>query len=146
MNRSDFAHFVTLPIQWGDMDSMGHVNNTIYFRYAESGRIDYFRAIEATAAGGSFSGEGPILADIQCSFIGQLKYPATIDIGTRTTRLGTKSFEIQAAIFVQGEDVPAATSRGVVVWFDYVNQKTAPIPDDLRKRLVALEKLAPEGA
>ena len=146
MNRSDFAHFVTLPIQWGDMDSIGHVNNAIYFRYVESGRIAYFRAIEATPAGGLFEGEGPILADIQCSFIGQLRYPATIDVGTRTSRLGGKSFEIQAGIFVQGEDIPAATSRAVVVWFDYENQKTAQIPDDLRARIVDLEVVAPEGA
>lgn len=145
VNRSDFAHFITLPIQWGDMDSIGHVNNTIYFRYAESGRIAYFRAIEATGTGGEFDGSGPILADIQCSFIGQLRYPATIDIGTRTSRIGTKSFELQAGIFVQGEDTPAATSRGVVVWFDYENQRTAPIPDDLRQRIFDLEVVAPEA-
>jgi acyl-CoA thioester hydrolase len=144
VNRADFAHFVTLPIQWGDMDSIGHVNNAIYFRYAESGRIAYFRAIEATPEHGLFDGEGPILADIQCSFIGQLRYPATIDVGTRTTRIGTKSFEIQAAIFVQGQDTPAATSRAVVVWFDYANQKTAPIPDALRTRILDLEVVAPE--
>jgi len=145
VNRSDFAHFVTLPVQWGDMDSIGHVNNAIYFRYVESGRIAYFRAIEATPEDGLFDGEGPILADIQCSFIGQLRFPATIDIGTRTTRIGSKSFEIQAAIFVDGEDAPAATSRAVVVWFDYANQKTAPIPDALRQRINDLEVVAPEA-
>jgi acyl-CoA thioester hydrolase len=146
VNRSDFAHFITLPIQWGDMDSIGHVNNTIYFRYVESGRIAYFRALEATPHHGLFEGAGPILADIQCSFIGQLRYPATIDIGTRTTRLGTKSFAIEAGIFVQGEDAPAATSRAVVVWFDYANQRTAPIPSALRERISNLEVVAPEGA
>jgi acyl-CoA thioester hydrolase len=146
VNRSDFAHFVTLPIQWGDMDSIGHVNNAIYFRYVESGRIAYFRAIEATPERGLFDGEGPILADIQCSFIGQLRYPDTIDIGTRTSRIGTKSFHIEAGIFVQGEDAPAAASKAVVVWFDYANQRTAPIPHELRERIIALEKVSPEGA
>ncbi len=24
---------MTIPIRWGDMDAMGHVNNTVYFRY-----------------------------------------------------------------------------------------------------------------
>lgn len=145
VNRSDFAHFITLPIQWGDMDSIGHVNNTIYFRYVESGRIAYFRAIGATAEQGGFDAEAPILADIQCSFIGQLRYPATIDIGTRTSRIGTKSFHIEAGIFAQGEDVPAATSKAVIVWFDYENQATAPIPDALRQRIVDLEVVAPEA-
>jgi acyl-CoA thioester hydrolase len=31
---------MVIPIRWGDMDAMGHVNNTIYFRYFETIRID----------------------------------------------------------------------------------------------------------
>jgi len=143
VNRSDFAHFISLPVQWGDMDALGHVNNAIYFRYIESGRIAYFEAIEATAglAGG---GEGPILADIQCSFIGQLRHPAQIDIGTRTAKIGTKSFTVEAGIFLAGEDAPAATSQAVVVWFDYANQRTAALPDALRQRVLELEAVPPQ--
>jgi acyl-CoA thioester hydrolase len=143
VNRSDFAHFVSLPVQWGDMDTLGHVNNAIYFRYVESGRIAYFNAVGADAGLGG-GGEGPILADIQCSFIGQLRYPAQIDIGTRTAKIGTKSFAVEAGIFLAGEDAPVATSKAVVVWFDYVNQRTAPLPDTLRQRVLELEVVPPE--
>ena len=115
VNRSDFVHFVSLPVQWGDMDSIGHVNNAIYFRYIESGRIAYFKALDdAQVVDGQIS-EGPILADIQCSFIGQLHYPAQIDIGTRTSKIGTKSFTIEAGIFEAGQDSPVATSRTRIV-------------------------------
>jgi acyl-CoA thioester hydrolase len=34
-----------LPIRWGDMDAMGHVNNTVYFRYMEQLRISWFDAM-----------------------------------------------------------------------------------------------------
>ena len=125
------------------MDSLGHVNNAVYFRYIESGRIAYFDSINA-AVGLAGSGEGPILADIQCSFIGQLHHPAQIDVGTRTAKIGTKSFTLEAGIFLAGEDAPIATSKAVVVWFDYVNQRTAPLPDAMRKRVVELEKVTPE--
>jgi acyl-CoA thioester hydrolase len=144
VNRSDFAHFVSLPVQWGDMDAMGHVNNVIYFRYVESGRVAYFDAIDATEGLGGETTEGPILADIQCSFIDQLRYPAQIDVGTRTAKLGTKSFTVEAGIFRAGEDTPAATARAVVVWFDYVNQRTAPLPDALRQRVLDLEVVPPD--
>lgn len=126
------------------MDAIGHVNNAIYFRYIESGRIAYFDAIDATAGLDGGTGEGPILADIQCSFIGQLRYPAQIDIGTRTATIGTKSFGIETGIFLAGEDEPVATSRAVVVWFDYVNQRTAALPDVLRRRMVELESVPPQ--
>jgi acyl-CoA thioester hydrolase len=143
VNRSDFAHFVSLPVQWGDMDAMGHVNNAVYFRYVESGRIGYFDAIGATEVSANIV-EGPILADIQCSFIGQLHYPAQIDIGTRTAKLGTKSFTVEAGIFRAGEDEPVATSRAVVVWFNYPEQRTTPLPDALRQRVLELEAVPPE--
>lgn len=143
MNRSDFVHFVSLPVQWGDMDALGHVNNAIYFRYIETGRIAYFDAIGARA-GLEGRGDGPILADIQCSFIGQLRHPAQIEIGTRTAKIGTKSFTVEAGIFLAGEDAPVATSKAVVVWFDYVNQQTTRLSDALRQRVLELEAVPPE--
>lgn len=27
-------------VVWGEMDSMGHVNNVVYVRYAETGRVE----------------------------------------------------------------------------------------------------------
>ena len=126
------------------MDALGHVNNAMYFRYAESGRIAYFTTVGADVglAGG---GEGPILADIQCSFLGQVKYPAQLEIGTRTAKLGTKSFTIEAGMFLAGEDAPVATSRAVVVWFDYTQQQSTPLPDALRRRVLEFEAVTPEA-
>ena len=36
------VHTLQMPIRWGDMDAMGHVNNTLYFRYLETARIAWF--------------------------------------------------------------------------------------------------------
>ena len=43
--RKKFVNELVIPIRWGDMDAMGHVNNTVYFRYLESTRIDWFDKI-----------------------------------------------------------------------------------------------------
>ena len=43
--RKKLVHQMVIPIRWGDMDAMGHVNNTVYFRYLETVRIDWFRSI-----------------------------------------------------------------------------------------------------
>ena len=32
-------------LRWGDMDAMGHVNNTLYFRFMEVIRIDWMREL-----------------------------------------------------------------------------------------------------
>ncbi|HNO59691.1 MAG TPA: hypothetical protein PKH44_03580 [Plasticicumulans sp.] len=40
--------------------------------------------------------------------------------------------------------VRVATSRGVIVWFDFRAQKPAPLPDSLRERVRAWETLRPQ--
>ena len=35
------VHEMVMPLRWGDMDAMGHINNTLYFRYMESCRLDW---------------------------------------------------------------------------------------------------------
>ena len=36
------------PVRWGDMDAMGHVNNTVYFRYLETARIEWMVSVSYT--------------------------------------------------------------------------------------------------
>ena len=39
------VHVERLRILWGDMDALGHVNNTMYFRYMEQARIGLFELL-----------------------------------------------------------------------------------------------------
>ena len=39
------VHVERIAVRWGDMDAMGHVNNTVYFRYMEQARISWFDAL-----------------------------------------------------------------------------------------------------
>lgn len=141
MQRSEFRHFIELPVHWGDQDALGHVNNVQFFRYLESARVAYVEAVFGLPV--RADGEGVILADLQCAFRSQLEYPVTVEVGTRIARLGRSSFDVHAAIWRQGAEAPAATSRGVIVWFDFRAQKPAPLPDSLRERVRAWETLKP---
>ena len=142
MNRTDFRHVVPLTVQWGDMDALGHVNNAVYFRYVETGRISYFDELDQHDPA-IWGGAGPILANISCTFLDQLRYPADIEVGTRTTRLGGKSMTVEAAIFVDGSESAVATSSAAVIWFDYEKQATVRIPDGIRERVRSYEVVPP---
>lgn len=139
--RSDFGHFIQIPTRWADLDALGHVNNTNFFVFDESVRLDYF---------GQFSRDNPrfwkeeglILASLGCDFLAQLHHPALVEAGFRITRLGRSSMNTQAGMFV-GDQLVAVT-RGVVVWFDYTKQKPAPIPEAVRAAIRAREVIAPE--
>jgi acyl-CoA thioester hydrolase len=138
--REDFAHFTRLPVRWGDLDSLGHVNNAVFFTFDEQARLEYFEAA-ADVVDGLWSRQGLILARIGADFVKQLRYPATLEIGLRIARLGRSSMETEGAVFDQGELV--AATQGVVVWFDYELQKPAPIPETLRQLIRMREKRAP---
>ena len=141
MRQSDFRHFFELVVRWGDMDVFGHINNVHYFRYLESARIAYLQ----DALGLSLMAEeSVILADIQCSFLHQLHYPAVLEIGTRVSRIGASSIRLASAIYSKDKSTPVATSTGVLVWFDRLQQRSKPVPAAVREKAMSFEVLPPE--
>jgi acyl-CoA thioester hydrolase len=36
-----FPVIISFPLHWGDRDPLGHVNNIMYLRWAETTRIEY---------------------------------------------------------------------------------------------------------
>lgn len=143
VQRSQFGHFLQIPTRWSDLDALGHVNNTRFFTFDESVRLDYFEGIEgATPQQWHENGSGLILARIECDFIAQLHHPAQLDAGFRIARMGRSSMNTIGGMFA-GDKLVAVT-RGVVVWFDYHAQKSLPIPDEVRASIRHREPLAPE--
>ena len=73
--QKKLTHEMVIPIRWGDMDAMGHVNNTVYFRYLEIVRIEWLHR-----AGGApdRDGSGPVIVNAFCNFIRQLQYPGDV--------------------------------------------------------------------
>jgi acyl-CoA thioester hydrolase len=125
-------------VQWGDQDSFGHVNNTVYFRWFESGRIAYFDRLGLGRALPG-SGLGPILAAINCNYRRPLGYPDTVHIGTRVTKIGNSSLTIAHAVFSERLQVVAADGDSVVVVLDYGAQKPVRVPDELRSKVATIE-------
>ncbi len=136
-----FSRQITLAVRWGDMDSMGHVNNVKFFTFDESGRIAYFDELAKTDPT-FWNDHGLILAHIGADFIAQLRYPATLQIGTRVAKLGRSSLHTVSAMFSEGRLI--AVVKGVIVWFDYVNQKPMPIPSHVREMIRKREIIKPE--
>jgi acyl-CoA thioester hydrolase len=138
--RSDYAFFLKLAARWGDMDALGHVNNAKFFTYDESVRLDYFTALMRDDP--KFWNEyGLILAHIEADFVAQLKPPAELDLGFRIARIGRTSLGTEAGMFL-GDRLIAVT-RGVLVWFDYRSDTPLPVPDAVKAKIRALEKVPP---
>jgi len=121
---------MTIPIRWGDMDAMGHVNNTLYFRYMEIVRLEWLYSIGATK---DEQGDGPVIVNAFCNFIRQLEYPGDVLAKHYVASPGRTSFE--AYITLERADEPGvlyATGGATTVWIDFPQQKSVPLPEWLR--------------
>ena len=90
----DYPVIIEIPVAWGEMDAFGHLNNVVYFRYLESGRVAFLRALgDIEFMGGK--GIGPILASVQCRFKAPVTFPDTLIVGTRLRDLGIDRFTME---------------------------------------------------
>jgi acyl-CoA thioester hydrolase len=121
---------LTMPVRWGDMDAMNHVNNTVYFRYLESTRIDWMRSINCQP---DPTGAGPIIVNAFCNFYKQLQYPGDILVTMYASDPGRTTFETWATI--ERTDQPGvvyAAGGATTIWVDFPSQKATTMPDWLR--------------
>lgn len=137
--KEGFPVWITLPVQWGDQDAFGHVNNTVYIRWFESARIAYGLRVNLTEAS---AGErvGPILAAISCNYRRQLRFPDTVHIGARITRIGRSSLTMEHRILSEQLRAVVAEGDSTLVAFDYVSQKSVPLSDVMRAAIEQLEE------
>jgi len=131
---SDAKQFeFVVPIRWGDQDAMGHVNNTLYFRYMEQARISWFNVYGLNAGPDR---DGPILAHVSCDFVRPLTYPGDVLVRQTVTRLGRSSVDMDLQLFRTDEPGQTyAKGKSVIVWMDYRTGRSAPWPEHLRALL-----------
>jgi acyl-CoA thioester hydrolase len=139
LNPDQFRVLLDWPVQWGDVDQFGHVNNVVYFRWLESARVDYMARLGLSRLHGA-ADHGPILAHVTCNFRRQLEFPDTVQIGSRVTRIGRTSFTTEHAIWSTTQNMlHVADGASTVVLFDYQLQKPIPVRAELRQLIERLE-------
>lgn len=140
-----FRHRVAIPVRFGDLDAMGHVNNAMYLTYMETGRVSYFRDLNLWD-GAMPRQIGPIMAKATIDY----KLPVNledgaVDVFTRCLRLGHKSYEVEHRIVRYRNDQPELAAQGVIVLvaYDYRLGQSVPLLDVWRERILAYEPQTP---
>jgi acyl-CoA thioester hydrolase len=122
---------MVIPIRWGDMDAMGHVNNTIYFRYMEIVRIEWLYRVGGPP---NPDGDGAVIVNAFCNFIKQLAYPGDVLAKHFVANAGRSSFD--AFITLERTDAPGviyATGGAKTVWVNYALEKSVALPEAVRR-------------
>ncbi|MCW2310384.1 acyl-CoA thioesterase [Rhodoferax antarcticus] len=128
--QKKLVYQMLIPIRWGDMDAMNHVNNTTYFRYLETARVDWLQSVAAMPTP---VGEGPVIVNAFCNFYKQLEYPGDVLIKMYTSDPARTTFETWATM--ERADRPGticAAGGATTIWVDFPTQKAVTLPEWLR--------------
>ena len=120
-------------IRYGDLDPQGHVNNTVFATYFETGRVMLLREKRNLL---NPPGATSVLARLDIRFLREMHWPGEVTIATATTRIGRSSYTFLQAIFQDGQC--AATADATMVMIDATTRKATPLPEDVVARLESL--------
>ena len=139
--RASFRFWSDEKLRFADLDLLGHVNNTAYAVFSESARIAF---VEAHGCPAVTETTMWVLARLTIDFIAPLRLDVgRIDVGTRPIRVGRSSVTFGQGMFVGGERC-AATAVAVGVLADRRTDRSTPLPEDFRRRLLD-EAAGPSG-
>ena len=133
LSRDNFNFWTNVSTRWIDMDGLRHINHAAYLSYMETARLNFYKDL----------GYGmhrwdqeisTILVSMKVEYLEQASHPAHFDVGQRISRVGNKSFDISTSIFKEGENIPILQAKFILVAYDYVNNRSIPLPDDIQKR------------
>lgn len=124
-----------IPMRWGDMDAMAHLNNTLYIRMMEEARIQWFLKMGIMTGPG---GLGPILAHIRCDFIKPAVFPCTMRVVHTVSRIGRSSLDHDILIADDADpSVVYAKGMSTLVWMNYQTGKSEPWPAEVIQAIQA---------
>jgi acyl-CoA thioester hydrolase len=118
------VHTSLQRVRWGDMDMLGHVNNTVYFRYMEQARIEW---IYGLADGRGFdAGHGPVVVNASCNFAVPIVYPAEVEVRMYLGDPGRTSLGSYYDLMIDGRRVADGAAR--MVWTERASGRPVSLP------------------
>ncbi|MDR3019981.1 MAG: acyl-CoA thioesterase [Treponema sp.] len=123
---------ITVKARFGDLDVLGHVNNTVPAHWFELARTELMKIFDPNL---NLKKETfpLILAHTDYDFTGQVFIRHEIEIKTWVSRIGTKSFTINHEAWQQGK--LCVKGAAVIVHYDFNKEQSTPIPEDKKKLL-----------
>ena len=120
-------------VRFRDLDPMGHVNNAVFLTYIEQARVTYLAEVGAATG---LEDMNIIVARVEIDFKAPVRMGQEVEISVHASRFGTKSFDLDYVLRVDGEVV--AEAKSVQVAYDYDRRAAVPLPEEWREKMTAV--------
>tara|TARA_B100000953_G_scaffold132391_1_gene109328 strand:+ start:369 stop:791 length:423 start_codon:yes stop_codon:yes gene_type:complete len=128
LTLEDFAFTHQINTRWRDLDAFNHVNNATFLSYIEDARTLFFKKWKT-----NFEEKSLIVASVKIDYINQVKHPSTLILGQKVSRLGTKSFDVQTAIFCKESNQLICISTVTSVCYNFILNKSIPVFKEVKE-------------
>ncbi len=122
---------IELPVQFRDIDVMGHVNHATYLQYMETARVELARSLGQVKKGFR---SGFILASARCEFKKPITDERRITVTTWVSRIGDRSWDLDYSIHGPRR-VEYAVGRTTQVAYDYKTRSAVQVSGKLKREL-----------
>jgi acyl-CoA thioester hydrolase len=136
MNDFLAQHSISTDIQvaWGDMDALQHVNNSVYFKYFETARLDFFNQINLLGDLKS-TGVGPVLSETNARFKRPVTFPDSIVVGVKISDIHKERFVMHYTVFSKAQQAVTTIGWAKVVMFNFKTGQKAKLTPELLEAL-----------
>lgn len=133
----DFSHVTPVQLRFNDVDILGHVNNIVYFALYDLAKARYMETIMKGKV--NWRKVESVIANVNCSYIKQVKFGEEVEVKTRCIHLGERSFTLRQCLV----EVPTQEIRSicdtVMVCFNPETGASAPMRPEFRAAIEEFE-------
>src|SRR5882672_3999635 len=146
MPRADFVCVSRLRVRWAEVDMQKIVFNGHYLTYIDTAVAEYWREVGLPYPQGYVERYGAdlFLRKATVEYLGSARYDEMLAVYSRVARLGRSSMTFHFEIRREAEDAPLVSAELVYVNADPATMKAAALPEDVRRRVLGYERVAPD--
>jgi Predicted thioesterase len=136
-NEPVFKSILPIQVRFNDVDIMGHVSNTVYQSYYDSGKVDYFDKVMPDM---DFVNIGVVGASVKIDYLKPIFMRTRILVETRVALLGNKSLTMEHRLVDECTNEVLSTCMAVLVCYSIKEIVSIPIPEHWRNNILAFDQ------
>lgn len=141
IDLSEFHHSTPVQIRFNDIDILGHLNNIVYFALYDLAKAHYLQTVRSGQM--DWQKVESVIANVNCSYIKQVKFGEEMEVLTRCIHLGDRSFTLRQCLVETTTREVRSVCDTVMVCFDPATGTSAPMRPDFRKSIQDFELSIP---
>jgi len=133
-----FHHRTPLQLRFNDVDVLGHVNNTVYFSFYDTGKAIYFSDVRGKSV--DWKHVDTVIANVNCAYIAPIFFGEEVEVLTTCISISEKSFKLLQIIREKNTGEVKSLCETVMVSYNPDTITSQPLPDEWRKMLTDYEQ------